>query len=127
MARTKGPLMSIQAAGNWGKGALQFRQGKRGTHAYRPADPRTVNQQPASQAQANHRARYARIKSAWRQLTPAERAAHDQAAATTGKALSGWNYYLRALMTGQTITTAVLMTSAGELVTTDDDQAIIEG
>lgn len=127
MARTKGPLMSLQAAGNWGKGALQFRQGRDGTHAYRPADPRTVNQRPASPAQAAHRARYTQIKSAWRQVTTEERAAHEHAARASGQALSGWNYYLRALMAGQIVTTAALLTDGGELITTADGQPIIEG
>ncbi|MDS4029499.1 MAG: hypothetical protein RKO66_05450 [Candidatus Contendobacter sp.] len=127
MAKTKGPLMSLTAVGNWGKGALQFRQGKRGTHAYRPPNPDQVNQQPPSATQATNRAAYAAIMSAWRQLTPAERIAHNQAAAATGEPLSGWNGYFRAIRSKRPIATAALMTDAGELITTDDGEAIIEG
>ncbi|MDG4594212.1 MAG: hypothetical protein P9F75_00710 [Candidatus Contendobacter sp.] len=127
MAKTKGPLMSVEAAGNWGKGKLQFRKGKNGVHAYRPADPRTVNQRPASPAQAAHRAQYASIQSAWRQIGPEERAAHNQAAAASGDPLSGWNWFFRAIRSARPIVTSALMTDVGEIVTTDDGQAIVEG
>ena len=54
MAKITGPLMSLDAKGNWARGTLQFRGGLQATHAYRPAQPGTVNQAAATPAQITH-------------------------------------------------------------------------
>lgn len=101
MAKITGPLMSASAAGNWGKGALQFRAGASGRiHAYRPADPTTINQQPASAAQETTRQSYRAAVAEWQLLDDAARAGWNERADSEG--LSGWNLFLRTALVAPT-------------------------
>lgn len=93
MAKITGPLMSLDARGNWSKGALQFRGGLRATHAYRPAPPGKVNQKEASAAQASNRQLYRRAMEEWKALDDASRADWNERAEPLG--LSGWNLFFR--------------------------------
>ena len=93
MARILGPLLSLDARGNWASGKLQFRGGLKATHAYRPAPPGSVNQAPASSAQDLIRQRYQAAIEDWRALAPAERA--DWNASAEEQHLSGWNLFLQ--------------------------------
>ncbi len=122
MARTKGPLFSLAATGNWGKGTIQFRGGKHGTHAYRPADPTTVNQAQATTAQAATREKYRIAQAAWQAISIEERQAHDAAATTQG--MSGWNLFMQRITTGQQISTAVLMTDDRQPIQTNTGQVL---
>ena len=94
MAKTRGPLMSIDAAGNYAKGALQFRHGKSGVHAYKPTAPYTRGGQ-ASQAQLDHRNKYSAVHTAWLGLSQQDKDNWNQQAATISETLSGWNLYLQ--------------------------------
>ena len=123
MAKVRGPLMSVDARGNWSAGTLQYRGGLHGTHVYRPTPPGNVNQTPATPAQASVRARYAVALSTWRQLDIEERQAHNEKALPLG--LSGWNLYLQAAMTGQALATAALLDSNGHFITTNAGAAIV--
>lgn len=111
MAKITGPLMSASAAGNWGKGALQFRRGLQATHAYRPAPPGTVNQGPASPNQARIRQTYRGARADWTALSAPERTAWNTQARPLG--LSGWNLYAQTVLTAasatQTLNIAVLI------------------
>lgn len=93
MAKIVGPLMSVDARGNWAKGALQFRGGLKRCHAYRPAPPGTVNQKAASTAQASQRQLYRDALESWRALDDASQADWDGRAEPLG--LSGWNLFFR--------------------------------
>lgn len=93
MAKITGPLMSLDARGNWSKGALQFRGGLRATHAYRPAPPGKVNQKAASAAQASTRENYRNTLESWKSLDDAARADWNERAEPLG--LSGWNLFFR--------------------------------
>ena len=88
-----------------------------------PTSPGSVNQSPASAAQAHVRARYAATLSAWRQLSAEERAAHNAAAEPLR--ISGWNLYLQSVMTGQMHQTDALLTEAGQIITPNTTAAII--
>lgn len=123
MAKITGPLMSVDARGNWGSGTLQCRGGLHGTHIYRPAPPNSINQAPATAAQASVRARYAVALSAWRQLSTEERQTHNAEAQPLG--LSGWNLYLQAAMSSHPLATATLLDSNGHFITTNSGAAII--
>lgn len=93
MARITGPLLSLDARGNWARGALQFRGGLKATHAYRPAPPGSVNQAPATSAQSIIRQHYRAAIEDWRALSEAERA--DWNASAEEQHLSGWNLFLQ--------------------------------
>lgn len=96
MARIFGPLLSGDARGNWGYGALQFRGGLHATHAYRPARPGAVNQAPATAAQNRIRQRYRAAIEDWHALDPGERDGWNASAEPMG--LSGWNLFLQTLL-----------------------------
>jgi hypothetical protein len=98
MARIKGPLFSMDARGNLAGGALQFRGGLRGIHAYRPIPPDTYNAGP-SERQRLHRERYREAVVAWRALDDAERALWS--AAADRQRMTAWNAYLAGWMLGQ--------------------------
>lgn len=93
MAKVRGPLMSITALGAFGRNLL-FRGGTGGASAYRPADPRSVNQRQPSDQQATIRARFAALASVWRGLVPDRRAFWNSTAAATGRNITGWNLFL---------------------------------
>jgi hypothetical protein len=97
MARVKGPLFSLDARGNVARGALQFRGGLRGTHAYRPTPPDACGEGPSA-AQRLHRARYAEAAAAWRALEETTRALWSAAARRHG--VTAWNAYLAGWMLG---------------------------
>ena len=94
MAKTRGPLMSIDAAGNYGKGAIQFRHGKRGVHAYRPTAPYKRGGQ-VSQAQLDHRNKYSAGRQAWQALNTQEKTTWNNLADQQANGLSGWNLFLK--------------------------------
>lgn len=94
MARVTDPLFSRSASGRIGT-ALLFRAGKSGPRVSRPPDPRRVNQAPPSTAQAAVRARYSAATSAWRALTPAERAQWNVDARSDPRNIHGWALFLQ--------------------------------
>lgn len=116
--------MSVEAAGNWGKGALQFRGGLKSTHAYRPAPPGTVNQGPATPAQLDIRAAYHGIHDEWITLTAEERAAWN-ASATATEGLSGWNLYLKTRMLEGLAPADALVTDQGDYLVTDQGDYLV--
>lgn len=117
MARVRGPLHSLDARGNWGRGALQFRGGNGGVHAYRPAPPGSVNQAPATLAQMDVRDRYREALENWRALDDRERAHWEAQGAPEG--LTGWNLYLRYWMAFQVIPPEALLIQEGAPLRTD--------
>lgn len=95
MAKITGPLFSVDAAGNFAGGTMQFRGGLRGTHAYRPANPKTINKAPPTEAQTAVRTAYQEIVAEWQGLTEQEKLAWDAAASNTGAPVTGWNLYFK--------------------------------
>ena len=93
MAKVTYPLFSETAHGNMGKGSLQFRSTKAGTHAYKPLSPGKQNQQPASTAQAQQRARFLAVREQWRLLPNDLKILYQQRAAALG-GLNGWTLYV---------------------------------
>lgn len=108
MAKVRGPLHSLDARGNWGLGALQFRGGNGGLHAYRPAPPGSVNQAPPTAAQAAIRAQYREALESWRGLDDLERAHWDAQGAA--REITGWNLYLKTWMETRVIPPDALLT-----------------
>jgi hypothetical protein len=98
MAKVNGPLMSLDARGNYA-GKVQFRGGLKGTHAYRPAPPGRVNQAPATEAQQTIRDAYHAVLLDWRALTPEQRGDWEALAVMQGHPMSGWNLYLKRHLT----------------------------
>jgi len=93
MAKTSGPLFSVQAHGNLG-GELQFRGNRYGGHVYRPMDPKRQNKGAPSAAQALHRACYAEALADWRRVGQDRRDAYAAQAIADPRAVSGWNLFL---------------------------------
>lgn len=93
MAKITGPLYSVDAQGNWGKGVLQFRRGLKTTHAYRPAPPGRINQAPATPAQARSRQAYGLAKERWTLLSLSEQAEWN--AIAEPHRMSGWNLFVQ--------------------------------
>ena len=89
MARIVGPLMSMDARGNFAKGAMQFRSHGKGVHCYQPRKA----SKPPSTGQLLQRTKYRQALLAWRLLSDSERDSWDALAADEG--LMGWNAYLR--------------------------------
>lgn len=98
MAKTTGPLISIDARGNFAGGAIQFRGGLKGTHAYRPKAPKTVNQAPPTQKQTKVRNAYAEILAEWRTLSEQDKIEWDVLAAESGRPVTGWNLFVQSRM-----------------------------
>lgn len=94
MARVKGPLLSIEAHGHLGS-RLLFRSGKKAAHAYLPADPTTINQRPATPAQAAVRNAYRDLLNGWQSLSETDRHLWRALALTEPRAVNGWNLYLK--------------------------------
>lgn len=117
--------MSIDARGNVASGRIQFRAGPSGrVHAYQPADPRTVNQRPPSDRQAETREKYRVALAAWRALAEPERAGWERKAGKTGKPRSGWNEFLRVWMRDRATLPDALMT-ADRLPITDSTGSVL--
>ena len=95
MAKITGPLLSIDAAGNFASGAMQFRGGLRGTHAYRPKSPKAVNQTPPTEKQTRVRSAYRAILDEWRSLDEATKSELDADAIRSGEPMTGWNLYFK--------------------------------
>lgn len=95
MAKIRGPLFSSDAAGNFASGAMQFRGGLRGTHAYRPKSPKAVNQAPPTQKQTKVRTAYRTVLDEWRSLDEASKSALDAEAIASGEPITGWNLYFK--------------------------------
>lgn len=100
MAKITGPLMSLDARGNIGKGSMQFRGGLHGVHAYKPTPPNARKKTPTS-AQAAHRAIYGQAVEAWRALPEAQKKSWASMATQSPEPLSGWNLYLREFINNQ--------------------------
>lgn len=98
MAKTKGPLFSEGAAGNFASGAMQFRGGLRGTHAYRPKSTKIINQKAPTEAQAAVRTAYKEILEEWRAFDEQEKAQWDADAIQSGQPMTGWNLYVKSRM-----------------------------
>ena len=98
MARVRGPLLSVDAAGQVG-GGICFRHGTAGVHVLPVAPPgsRTKALKPSA-AQRAQRASYRAANVAWRALSLEERAAWEFLAKASGRDVSGWNLFLRAWM-----------------------------
>ena len=93
MAKISGPLCSQTAQGNYGKGAIQFRLGLGGAHAYKPLSPAKQNQALATQAQNAQRLKFQAVRDAWKLLTLEQKADYKIEARKLGT-LSGWNLYI---------------------------------
>lgn len=97
MAKVRGPLMSMEASGNWA-GQLQFRGNRYGGHVYRPPAPSTQNQAPPTEKQAAVRARYALARTAWNALSQVERDTWNTSAQLDPRPVTGWNLFLASRM-----------------------------
>lgn len=95
MARVRGPLMSMEASGNFA-GQMQFRCNRYGGHVYRPPDPTTQNQRPATQSQSVVRQRYRSAVAAWRALSEQDRNGWRAQGSAMLNDVSGWNLFLAA-------------------------------
>lgn len=95
MARIRGPLMSMDARGQFGD-ALLFRGGRKAAHAYRPAARTAINQAPATVGQAAVRTTYRAAIDAWRDLPETDRATWTATATAAGGNRNGWNLFLAA-------------------------------
>ena len=93
MAKISGPLCSQTAQGNYGKGAIQFRVGLGGAHAYKPLNPAKQNQALATQAQHAQRLKFQAVRDAWKLLSDAQKTDYKIEARKLGT-MSGWNLYI---------------------------------
>ena len=93
MAGVLQPLFSESASGNMGKGALQFRSDKWGTHVYKPLVPAQQNKGAATVAQAAQRAKFSVVRDGWQLLSNTEKLVWQGQAVAEGY-LSGWNLYI---------------------------------
>ena len=96
MARVRGPLMSLDATGQFG-GAICFRHHEGGVHVLPVVAPgsRTKGWKPSA-AQVAQRGRYREANAAWRALGAGERGEWNDLARGTGGNVSGWNLFLKA-------------------------------
>ncbi|MDS4070511.1 MAG: hypothetical protein RKO24_12925 [Candidatus Competibacter sp.] len=125
MARIRGPLFSEDAAGNFASGIIQFRGGLRGTHAYRPAPPDTVNKSVATDAQQTIRTAYHNTANAWRALTNDQRKEWETLATTQPTPMSGWNLYLKQHLAEHLTTSQARITTTGKFrITTTGEYRI---
>lgn len=98
MARVRGPLLSVDAAGQVGPD-LRFRHNAAGVHVYQGGNPRSRERRAAPSArQLAVRASYREANAFWRAQSPQERAEWQTLAQTTRRNVSGWNLFLRAWM-----------------------------
>lgn len=94
MAKLTGPLMSLDAHGNYAK-QMTFRRGRNGTHVYRCIDPRLQNQAPPTEAQQAVRTAYASLLTEWQALTTPEREDWTEIGYQQDPPISGWNAYVQ--------------------------------
>ena len=127
MAKVRGPLLSVDAAGQVG-GALCFRHHAGGVHVLPVAAPgsRTKGLKPST-AQLAQRARYRAANAAWRALSPEERAAWQARAKAGRRPQSGWNLYLAAWMAnpGEEVNNALLLDTATLLLLEDGSGVLL--
>ena len=127
MARVRGPLLSVDAAGQVG-GALCFRHHAGGVHVLPVAAPgsRTKGLKPSA-AQLAQRARYRAANAAWRALSPAERTEWQARAKAGRRPQSGWNLYLAAWMAnpGEEVSNALLLDTATLLLLEDGSGVLL--
>lgn len=98
MARVRGPLLSVDAAGQVGPD-LRFRHNAAGVHVYVGGNPGSRERRAAPSArQLEVRASYREANAFWRAQSPEERAQWRDLANTSTRNLSGWNLFLRAWM-----------------------------
>lgn len=97
MARVRGPLMSQEASGNFA-GQMQFRCNRYGGHVYRPQDPATQNQRPATAKQSAQRARYALARVAWNTLEESESGAWVAMDKARQADVTGFNLFMAAVL-----------------------------
>ena len=121
MARVRGPLLSVDAAGQVG-GGICFRHGTAGVHVLPVAAPgsRSKALKPSA-AQRAQRARYRAANVAWRAQSPEARTEWETLAKTSRRPVSGWNLYLRAWMAAPaaTVSHALLIDQANLLLLED--------
>lgn len=98
MARVRGPLMSFEASGNFA-GQMQFRCNRYGGHVYRPPDPVTQNQRPATVAQTAQREKYALGRAAWNTLDEEDKIAWNATATASKEDVTGFNLFMQMAMT----------------------------
>lgn len=127
MAKVRGPLLSVDAAGQVG-GALCFRHHAGGVHVLPVAAPgsRTKGLKP-SEAQLVQRARYRAANAAWRAQSPEERAQWQARAKAGRRPQSGWNLYLAAWMAqpGEEVNAALLIETATLLLLEDGSGVLL--
>lgn len=93
MAKTTGPLFSLDAHGNYAS-QLTYRRGLKGTHVYKAVDPKLQNQAPPTEAQQRVRDAYAELLTEWRALTTPEREDWNEIGYQQEPRISGWNAYV---------------------------------
>ena len=127
MAKVRGPLLSVDAAGQVG-GALCFRHHAGGVHVLPVTAPgsRTKGLKP-SEAQLAQRARYRAANAAWRALSAEERAQWQARAKAGRRPQSGWNLYLAAWMAqpGEEVNNALLLDTATMLLLEDGSGVLL--
>ena len=127
MARVRGPLLSVDAAGQVG-GGICFRHGAAGVHVLPVAAPgsRSKALKPSA-AQRAQRARYRAANVAWRAQSPEARTEWETLAKTSRRDVSGWNLFLRAWMmqSGEEVSGALLIEAATLLLLEDGSGVLL--
>lgn len=97
MAKVKGPLHSLEAEGMLAD-VLVFRSGLGATRVSKPGRSSKTFRRHGSRAQRVQRAAYQSAVRAWRESTPAERAAWQSTARRTGAGVTGFNLFISAAL-----------------------------
>ncbi len=94
MAKVTGPLMSLEARGQFGK-ALVFSKWKSIQYCRKYVIPSN----PSTEAQISIRQYFAQAIATWKSETPTVQAAWNQYVADKGLSCSGYNLYIKAYVT----------------------------
>ena len=124
MAKITGPLCSQAATGNYGKGAIQFRLGLGGAHAYKPLSPAKQNQALATQAQNAQRLKFQAVRDAWKLLTLEQKQYYKIEARKLGT-MSGWNLYISLNINNPAWPIEALLSSDGTPIYTHLNQTLL--
>ena len=97
MARAKSPLMSMSASKQLGKALIYKTRGSR-NYVTRYNKPGGQNPFTPSASQEEKRDLYFLANGLWDAMTDGEKAEWNEQAQASGKNISGWNYFLKAVM-----------------------------
>ena len=124
MAKITGPLCSQTASGNFAKGAIQFRTGLGGSHAYKPVDPAKQNQALATAAQQAQRIKFKAVRDLWRSLSDDQRNQYKLEAKKTDS-MNGWNLFLAENLQTIVVPLETLLTANGLPLLDENDRILL--